>query len=68
MLALLDLSELLESGLQAIAAAAAVTLGILLLIAAVFVDGLLLWGLGFLALGVLLFVLSVIGVLDAVFG
>jgi len=63
-----DLSELVESGLQGILAVVLFVVGLLLLIASLFADGLFWPGVASVVLGILVAALAVTGVIDAVFG
>ncbi|QSG12238.1 hypothetical protein HSBGL_1827 [Halapricum desulfuricans] len=60
----LDLGELLESGLQAVLAVLLLAIGIGLMLAAIVVDGVFLWGLLLFVGGIVVGVFSVISFFD----
>ncbi|QSG09328.1 hypothetical protein [Halapricum desulfuricans] len=60
----LDLGELLESGLQAVLAVLLLAIGIVLMLAAIVVDGVFLWGLLLFVGGIVVGVFSVISFFD----
>ena len=63
-----DLSELLESGLQGIFAVLAFVVGVVLLIASLFSDSFFWPGVVLVILALVVAILAVTGVLEAVFG
>ena len=63
-----DLSELVESGLQGILAVLSIVVGLLLLIASLFADSLFWPGVALVLVGVIVAALAITGVVEAVFG
>ena len=63
-----DLSELVESGLQGILAVLSILVGLLLLIASLFADSLFWPGVALVLVGIIVAALAITGVIEAVFG
>jgi hypothetical protein len=63
-----DLSELVESGLQGILALLAIVVGLLLVLLSLFLDGLFWPGIAFLGVGIVVAALAVTGAFEAIFG
>jgi hypothetical protein len=63
-----DLSELVERGLQGILARLAIVVGLLLVLLLLFLDGLFWPGIAVLGVGIVIAALAVTGAFEAIFG